>query len=252
VPGPGFRIADAYTFASENDLAQEAENIASMEIHPSITRQAAVRKGHFIQLFENAGLMEAFVEGHWPTRHTQGGERRYHFFLQRMRLNARRVEGDLSDEETEIDDDSFDETPAFALESQLRDFVAGNLARIGIDSKKIVLFRDANGRDGVEYPTAVGNIDILGTDDEGTLYVFELKLSRGPDRAVGQLARYMGWIKHHLASGKKVVGVVVASDIDDKTRYAASMIPDVVLLEYEVQFQLTRVADIDAGSNEQN
>src|SRR5690606_41670655 len=67
------------------------------------------------------------------------------------------------------------------------DFIAGNLARIGVDSKRIVLFRDENGREGVEYPTPVGNIDILGTDDEGTLYVFELKLSRGPDRAVGQL-----------------------------------------------------------------
>jgi len=252
VPGPGFRIADAYAFANENDLAQEAENIGSMEIHPSITRQAAVRKGEFIQLFENAGLMEAFVERHWPTRHTAAGERRYHFFLQRMRLNARRLEGDLSDEESESDDDSFDETPAFALEAQLRDFIAGNLARIGVDSKRIVLFRDENGREGVEYPTPVGNIDILGIDDEGTLYVFELKLSRGQDRAVGQLARYMGWIKHHLASGKKVRGIVVASEIDDKTRYAASIIPDVVLLEYEVQFQLKRIADIDAENNREN
>lgn len=252
MPGPGFRIADAYAFANENDLAQEAENIGSMEIHPSITRQAAVRKGEFIQLFENAGLMEAFVERHWPTRHTAAGERRYHFFLQRMRLNARRLEGDLSDEESESDDDSFDETPAFALEAQLRDFIAGNLARIGVDSKRIVLFRDENGREGVEYPTPVGNIDILGIDDEGTLYVFELKLSRGPDRAVGQLARYMGWIKHHLASGKKVRGIVVASEIDDKTRYAASIIPDVVLLEYEVQFQLKRIADIDAENNREN
>lgn len=252
MPGPGFRIADAYAFANENDLAQEAENIGSMEIHPSITRQAAVRKGEFIQLFENAGLMEAFVERHWPTRHTAAGERRYHFFLQRMRLNARRLEGDLSDEESESDDDSFDETPAFALEAQLRDFIAGNLARIGVDSKRIVLFRDENGREGVEYPTPVGNIDILGIDDEGTLYVFELKLSRGQDRAVGQLARYMGWIKHHLASGKKVRGIVVASEIDDKTRYAASIIPDVVLLEYEVQFQLKRIADIDAENNREN
>jgi hypothetical protein len=37
-----------------------------------------------------------------------------------------------------------------------------------------------------------------------------------------------------------VFGVVVAKLIDDKLRYAASVIPNVSLLEYEVEFHLKR------------
>jgi len=49
--------------------------------------------------------------------------------------------------------------------------------------------------------------------------VIELKLDRGPDRALGQLARYMGWVRANLAAGTEVRGVVVARRIDEKLRY---------------------------------
>jgi hypothetical protein len=71
----------------------------------------------------------------------------------------------------------------------------------------------------------------------------ELKLDRGPDRALGQLARYMGWVKIHLAGDHEVRGVVVARSIDERLRYAACVMPNVALLEYEVEFRLH-----DAGS----
>lgn len=87
----------------------------------------------------------------------------------------------------------------------------------------------------------MGPIDILAADSTGNLYVFELKLDRGPDRALGQLARYMGWVKSHLAAGKTVTGVLVARSIDERLRYAAAVIPNVALLEYEVQFSVRPV-----------
>ena len=87
----------------------------------------------------------------------------------------------------------------------------------------------------------MGPIDILAADSAGNLYVFELKLDRGPDRALGQLARYMGWVKSHLAAGKTVTGVLVARSIDERLRYAAAVIPNVALLEYEVQFSVRPV-----------
>jgi RecB family endonuclease NucS len=94
----------------------------------------------------------------------------------------------------------------------------------------------------VEYPTAVGSIDILAVDGDGGFAVFELKLDRGPDRALGQLARYMGWVKVNLAGARPVSGVVVARSIDERLRYAVSVIPSVVLLEYEVEFRVREVA----------
>lgn len=130
---------------------------------------------------------------------------------------------------------------SFALEAQLRDFIAENLSRIPVNGTTLKVFADTNGRGGVEYPTGVGPIDILAADSAGNLYVFELKLDRGPDRGLGQLARYMGWVKSHLAAGKTVTGVLVARSIDERLRYAAAVIPNVALLEYEVQFSVRPV-----------
>lgn len=133
---------------------------------------------------------------------------------------------------------------SFALEAQLRDFVAQNLPRIPVNGKRLTVYSDNAGRSGVEYPTDVGPIDILAVDEVGNFYVFELKLERGPDRALGQLARYMGWVKLNLAAGGTVGGVVVAQTIDERLRYAVAVIPDVVLLEYEVEFRVREVGSI--------
>jgi len=54
----------------------------------------------------------------------------------------------------------------------------------------------------------------------------------------------MGWVKIHLAVDRDVRVVVVARAIDEKLRYAACVIPNVALLEYEVQFRLHDVGSI--------
>lgn len=149
---------------------------------------------------------------------------------------------------TEVLGDPESESPAseaelasFGLEAQLRDFIAANLARIQVKGTTLHLFADSSGRTGVEYPTGVGPIDILASDSQGHFYVFELKLDRGPDRALGQLARYMGWVKAHLSGDKLVTGIVVAREIDDRLRYAAAVIPNVMMFEYEVDFRIRPV-----------
>jgi RecB family endonuclease NucS len=123
--------------------------------------------------------------------------------------------------------------------------IAQNLPRIPINGRRVTLYTDTSGRGGVEYPIGVGPIDILAVDDSGNFVVFELKLERGPDRALGQLARYMGWVKLNLAREREVGGVVVAKSIDERLRYAACVIPNVALLEYEVEFRLREVDSIE-------
>ncbi|MCU7836875.1 MAG: DUF91 domain-containing protein [gamma proteobacterium symbiont of Taylorina sp.] len=61
-----------------------------------------------------------------------------------------------------------------------------------INNKKLKIFVDQTGRDGVEYHTAVGYIDVLSIDEAGDFYVFELKRDMGSDKVVGQVTRYMG------------------------------------------------------------
>lgn len=105
-----------------------------------------------------------------------------------------------------------------------------------------MLYVDDLGRDGIEYQTDVGFIDILTIDEEGNFIIFELKRAKAPDRAVGQILRYMGWVKKNLGHEKKVTGVIVSKKSDDKIKYAVSMVPDINLFEYELNFQINEVS----------
>lgn len=150
----------------------------------------------------------------------------------------------------QIDDEENESIePSFALEYQLRDFIAQNLAAILVQGKKLCLYVDPAGRDGIEYPSAVGPIDILAVDDAGALVVFELKRARSPDQAIGQLARYMGWARQTIARDREVHGVIVAKEIGEKLRYAASVLPGVSLFEYEVEFHLRPANKLPAGTD---
>jgi len=140
------------------------------------------------------------------------------------------------------EEDEVQSEAAFALEYQLRDFLAQNLGAIPVEGRKLRLYVDPAGRDGIEFPTDVGPIDILAVDETGAFVVFELKRARSPDRAIGQLARYMGWVKQTIGKDQKVRGIIVAKIIGDNLRYAVTVIPDVSLFEYEVSFQLRPVA----------
>lgn len=140
------------------------------------------------------------------------------------------------------------EEASFALEYQLRDFISQNLHAISIEGRRLHLYVDPTGRDGIEFPTAVGPIDILAVDDSGAFVVFELKRARSPDQAIGQPTRYMGWVKQTIGRDREVRGVIVAKTINDNLRYAASVIPNVSLFEYEVEFHLRPAHQIRGSS----
>jgi hypothetical protein len=147
-------------------------------------------------------------------------------------------DGDDDTEDTEVAEASF------GLEFQLRDFIAQNISAIDVRGKRLKLYVDPSGRDGIEFPTAVGPIDILAIDDSGAFFVFELKRARSPDRAIGQLTRYMGWVRQTIGKDREVNGIIVAKEISDSLRYAVSVVPNVSLFEYEVEFRLKLAQDI--------
>jgi endonuclease len=78
----------------------------------------------------------------------------------------------------------------FAYESDLRNYLSKNLH---ILEPGLRLYED-EGITGIEFPVGGRFIDILARDARGGYVVIELKVSRGYDRVVGQLLRYMGWI----------------------------------------------------------
>jgi endonuclease len=129
------------------------------------------------------------------------------------------------------DDDSSVEPSKFAYESDLRDFLARHLTIIEPGPQ---LYED-EGITGVEFPVGGRFADLLAVDAQGCLVVIEIKVSRGYDRVVGQLLRYMAWIRAHQAEvGQGVRGMIIAREISEDLRLACSSISDVELFEYEL------------------
>jgi hypothetical protein len=132
-----------------------------------------------------------------------------------------------------------DSTSAFAYEHDLRDYLARNLRLI---NPSLTLYQD-EGINGVEFPVGGRFIDILALDADRNFVVIELKVSRGYDRVVGQLLRYMGWIEQHQAdAGQSVKGVIVAKSISEDLRLACRRVRDVSLFEYELAVTLRPVS----------
>lgn len=126
----------------------------------------------------------------------------------------------------------------FAFERDLKNYLAKNLHAL---ESGVRLYED-EGFNGIEFPVGGRYIDILALDKDNNFVVIELKVSRGYDRVIGQIARYMTWIEKNLAGGRKVRGIIVASDISEDLRLAAARLKDVQLFEYEISLQLRCVS----------
>jgi hypothetical protein len=127
----------------------------------------------------------------------------------------------------------------FSLERHLHDFLRDNWDRTELGSEWELLIEGGD-LVGYEYPTGVGRIDLLAhhRTDKRWL-VIELKRGQTSDSTVGQVARYVGWIRENLAGEDEVVeGLVIAHRGDDKTRYALSVVPGIDFSTYEVNFRL--------------
>jgi len=93
---------------------------------------------------------------------------------------------------------------------------------------------------GAEYQTDVGRIDLLCKDENGNFVVVELKKLREGDRALGQLLRYMGWVKEKIAEGKKVRGILITHEFDENLDYAVKEVENKVKLKYyAIKFELS-------------
>ncbi len=225
-----FSIKPAYAFGAANGLEKEIDGIREMVVEWDLSYNTSLRKGYLLELFENRGILDKFISENWPP----GGE----YERQRVLRIIERYEAFLSGTAPAIPLEEEVEEHFFPLEAHLRDFIAANIGNLKLLGQKLRLYSDDLGRNGIEYPTDVGPIDVLAVDADGGFVVFELKLSKGPDRTVGQVLRYMGWVTKHLAAGKRVTGVIVAHEVDEKLKYAVSVVPNIVVFEYKVQFEL--------------
>ena len=74
--------------------------------------------------------------------------------------------------------------------------------------------------------------------------VVELKRSQTDDTTVGQVLRYIGWVRKELAEPKESVeGLIIAHEADKGLKYALAAVENVELLLYEVEFHLKKPAN---------
>ncbi len=139
------------------------------------------------------------------------------------------------------------ETPqgyVFGLERQLHDFLLNNWERLDL-AKTWEIYREPGAEElGYEYQTGVGRIDLLARKRDGRGWlVIEIKRGRSSDAVVGQILRYMGWVKQHLAGpGESVRGLVISRDADPQLHYALASVPNIELRVYEIDFRLKPIA----------
>ncbi len=131
------------------------------------------------------------------------------------------------------------------FESEVRNFLASHINALGND---LQLYKGIQGK---EFPTDdaggrfpandAGRIDLLCVDKSGDFVVVELKKNMPSDKVVGQISRYMGWVKKHLAEGKEVRGIIVAPQSETentKLNYAVSANPGIQLKFYKISLEI--------------
>lgn len=134
-----------------------------------------------------------------------------------------------------------EDTTVFALEKHLEDFLIENWRTTELD-KSYDIFEENGELAGQQYETDTGPLDILAVSkDKKEIAVIELKKGRIGDVVVGQVQRYMGYVKEQLLEPNQTVrGIIVALEDDFKLRRALSVTQNIDFYIYKIQFKLEK------------
>ena len=136
-------------------------------------------------------------------------------------------------------DKTIEDPTEFALEKHLEDFLVKNWKSTSLGKEYDIYELDGISI-GQQFPSDTGPLDILAiSKDRNTFLVVELKKGRVSDNVVGQIQRYMGYIKEDLAeSHQEVKGIIIGSEDDLKIRRALSVTTNIEFYKYKVNFKL--------------
>ena len=136
-------------------------------------------------------------------------------------------------------DKTIEDPTEFALEKHLEDFLVKNWKNTTLGKEYDIYELDGLSV-GQQFQSDTGPLDILAiSKDRNTFLVVELKKGRVSDNVVGQIQRYMGYVKEDLAEPhQEVKGVIIGSEDDLKIRRALSVTTNIDFYKYKVNFKL--------------
>ena len=134
-----------------------------------------------------------------------------------------------------------EDASAFALEKHLEDFLVKNWKQTSL-GKNYDIYEEDGELVGQQYPSDTGPIDILAiSKDKKTMLVIELKRGRTSDVVVGQVQRYMGYVKEELLEQNQTVkGLIIGLEADNKLKRALSVCQNIEFYRYQIDFKLIK------------
>ena len=134
-----------------------------------------------------------------------------------------------------------EDAAAFAMEKHLEDFLVRNWAQTEL-GKDYDIYAEDGDPVGQQYPTDSGPMDLLAVKkDKSELLVVELKRGKASDVVVGQVLRYMGFVKEDLAESHQAVrGAIIALEDDLRIRRALAVTPSIQFFRYQISFKLLK------------
>ena len=127
------------------------------------------------------------------------------------------------------------------MEKHLEEFIVENWQFLDI-GKQYDLHEKYVDQKRKKYRTDIGEIDIFALSKDKKIYlVVELKKGRASDKVVGQIQRYMGYIKSEIANDQqKVKGLIIGLRDDLGLKHAISINPDIEFRKYQIRFDLIK------------
>lgn len=119
----------------------------------------------------------------------------------------------------------------FPYEKQLEDFLQTNIE--SIESGLRISKR--------QYQIGTGRIDFLCIDKDNNYVIVELKNKKTSDEVVGQISRYIGWVKKELVKNENAIvrGIIITPENDNNLEYAVSILPNVKLKYFKIKIEFS-------------
>jgi hypothetical protein len=200
---------------------------------------STLRRAKILSLLREKNLSDEFVDQNWTFARTAPGLRK---ISQYERIFAKYTNSGGADQvsATTADQDEAEATQQFAVEAQLRDYLAENL---GLLEAGLSQWPGENG-EAVEFQVdeqgPSRRIDILAKDREGLPVIIELKVNRGHEKTIGQVLYYRSRIKQRFRKDRVRI-FIVAFEISPQLKAAASEVSDVKLFNYSLTVQVTAI-----------